>query len=380
MDPNGYLGANAQPSNPGVDLLPLGYAPPDPNGGNRSQGLFVVNNICSVSLRNCSVGQGAPCVTATEGFCVENPLLLLGGYTPMPIFERTSLANYSVAQVGAPGGRPEEPNDPGHGHIGMLRLVVPEDATGTYAVGLNPDPSITLVITHIGEPMPGTLDLIPARITAQPALTPAAAPSLHDVIKNRYVSFVPVVGDVPLAYQVRLASSTMNPSAVGFTGWLSAPLAQANPFPTSTVVSTPVFRVWNEAVVHAGDCEIQPGASYEIRSTSDGVVFSAPLTINTVPRPSGGKDWGDITGINNGTQWTPPNGIANINEILVIRSYIYALDPIPTFQRVNLHAVSTGDSCLNAFVNTADTLMAILAVSGQPYPFINNPALCPVCP
>lgn len=374
-DPAGYLGVNALPPNPGKDLLPLGYALPDPAGGSRRDGLYVVQNTCTISKRDCTTGQGPACEPA-EGFCVPNPRWIICDNAPLAVLENTSLSNYLIGGVACAGSVLDVGNLE-KSYLGTLRLMVPGSAEGTYGIGLSSNSNSTFMVDQFGVEIPG-LTTVSARITVVPGLGPQPAYAPYDVVKNRYVSFVPLSGDLPQAYQVRLASSTHNPSAVGFTGWVGVPSIGLNP--SSAVQSAPVFRVWNESILHVGDCEIQPGATYEIRATTDGVTFSEPLTVTTSAQPSGGKDWGDITGVNNGTTWTPPNGIANVNDILAIRSFITQIDPIPPFYRVNLQAISTADSCLNSFVNTADTFMAILAVSGQPYPFVDAPAMCPVCP
>ena len=92
------------------------------------------------------------------------------------------------------------------------------------------------------------------------------------------------------------------------------------------------------------------------------------------------KQWGDVAGVNNGSQWTPPNQFTNVNDILAVLAYISNAAVKPEFQRVNLQAVSSNDPCLNAFVNTADVLILVKAVAGDAYPFTTNPANCPVCP
>lgn len=371
-----YLGSNAQPPNPGFDLVPLGYALPNPNGGSRHLGLFVVQSVCSVSGRDCTPTQipaPAPC-GGGEGTCIANPRWIPAPSTQWEPFITTSTLLYEIgmANTGSPAGV-EDLGDPNHSYVGTLRLVVPFGASGTYTVGPFANGNFTFFNDDQGN---WNLfeNYVAARITiAQPA--PTAAPAPYDVPANRYVSFVPAGGGVGFgAYELRLVSSALNPGAVGFVGWVGAPNG-----PSSGVQANPVFRTWNEAVVHVGDCEIQPGATYEIRQTEDGILFSQPLVVATAPRPAA-KDWADVVGMNNGLEWTPPNGLANVNDILAILSYISGNNPSPTFYRANLQVISFNDPCLNWLVNTGDLFATVLAVNGQPYPFVTDPALCPVCP
>ena len=377
VNSQGFQGANAQPPNPGVNLVPLGYALPNPNGGTRHLGCFVVQSVCSMSGRDCTATQiptPAPCDIG-EGPCVANPRWIPTPSTGWSAITGTISLNYEVAALdnAAPWGI-QDLGEPDHGYLGTLRLTIPFNATGTYTIDLvdSINPS-SFWSDSDGLAFPFS-NAVAARITiAQPA--PTAAPAPYDVPANRYVSFVPAGGGVGFgAYEIRLASSTFNPGAVGFTGWLGAVNG-----PSSVVQANPVFRIWNEPVVHVGDCEIQPGATYEIRFTEDGILFSQPLVIATAAKPAG-KDWGDVAGGNTGLEWTPPNGIANVNDILAIRSFITASNPAPTFYRSNIQFISAIDPCLNWFVNTGDLFAAVLAVNGQPYPFVTNPAMCPVCP
>ena len=61
---------------------------------------------------------------------------------------------------------------------------------------------------------------------------------------------------------------------------------------------------------------IAPDKTYELRASTDGVNFTAPLPVQTVPAPSAGS-WADIVGeFDNGSQtWSPPNGFVNFNDI-----------------------------------------------------------------
>lgn len=374
LDHHTFLGANASPPNPGVDLLPLGYALPDPNGGNRMSGHYIVQNVCQASGRDCTPGSGQqPCMSG-EGSCVVNPRWFAVNHGPLAFLALQSLTEYQsggVCQVGAV----VDPQNETLGYVSTLRLVIPPNASGTYTVGFKNNENFTFLNDEFGLVLP--LDeLRPARITIASSLSPD--PALN-FTKNRYVSFAPAeTGTV--AYRIDLVSSDMNPAAAGFAGWLGAPVIQAGVVGTvSKVVSAPVFRTWNEFAVHVGDCEIMPGSAYELRSTPDGITFSSPIAISTTPQPFG-KDWGDVVGVFDGTGWTPPNGIANISDIVGIIAAREGKPAAPAAVRCDLETVSTTDSCLNQLLNAGDIFVAVLAVRGVPYPFERNPALCLSCP
>lgn len=375
FDPAGFLGTNADPANPGVDLLPLGYEPPDPVGGNRALGLYVATHNCSINGRNCSVGE-APC-QANEGFCLSNSRWVVNTCCPLALVSTDSLSSYGLGGACQCGAVPDPENDE-RGYVGTLRLQIPANAKGLYAIPMKPDDGGgdgTYMVDPFNIPIPGVA-LLSATLQIVPS--PQLPPPPHDIEKNRFVSFVPASGAVPVAHQIRIVSNTLHPTAGSYSGWIAAPSTSSGT--TSRIVSTPVFRIWSEPVIHGGDCEILPGASYEIRSTPDGITYSAPIVVNTTAKPAGGKDWGDIVGFNNGTQWTPPNGFANVQDVVAVRNYVTGVAPIPTAQRVNLQAISARDSCLNDIVNTADVQAAVFAINGANYPFITDPLLCPDCP
>ena len=200
---------------------------------------------------------------------------------------------------------------------------------------------------------------------------PGAAPAPHDRLKNRYLSFAPNGGGIPAAFRLDKLTAPTG------TCWVAAPGANGD----SRCVGSPVFRVWSETVVHVADCAVVPVASYAIRATVDALVFSAPLAVQTINLPSlNSKLWGDIVGMNSGSEWTPPNQFTNVQDIVAVLAYISGAAVRPTFQQANLQAVSTNDPCLNTGVNTADVFIVVRAAAGDPYPFTTNPANCPVCP
>jgi len=193
---------------------------------------------------------------------------------------------------------------------------------------------------------------------------------------NRYVAFSPGNDPTIRAYRVDKIDSGPLGGPAG-SCWVAAPNAMAN----AQCVSGPVFRQWPETTVFVGDCEIVPVAVYEIRATSDNVVFSAPLVVSTIAEPVlNFKKWGDVVGFNNGMEWTPPNRFTNVQDVVAVLANIQGVANRPAFQAVNLEAISSADPCLNDFVNTADVFIIVKAAAGDMYPFTTNPVTCPVCP
>ena len=212
-------------------------------------------------------------------------------------------------------------------------------------------------------------------------VSPLAAPAPHDRSKNRYLSFTPNNPGISAAFRVQ---KTTAPTG---SCWVQTPVQTASGVPaqndqyTAKCGTAPVFRVWSEPVVHVGDCTIIPVADYEISATTDGAVFTSPLPLSTILLPSlNTKQWGDNVGVNNGTEWTPPNQFTNVNDVLSLLAIISGAVIRPHFTVANLQAISSADPCMNAFVNTADVLIVVKAVAGDAYPFTTNPVNCPACP
>lgn len=211
-----------------------------------------------------------------------------------------------------------------------------------------------------------------------PPLTPAPP---HDRQKNRYISFVPNNGATVVAFRVAKVSSPTG------SCWVQTPVQSGSDQYTAKCDATPVFRVWTEPFVHVGDCEIIPVANYVVHVNAPGPIeHPTGLPVSTIPLPVlNGKLWGDVAGINNGIEWTPPNQFANVQDLLAIQTYISNAAVQPHFTVANLQAISSTDSCVNAFVNTGDVLIAVNAIGGSSYgppstTKVVDPALCPVCP
>lgn len=206
-----------------------------------------------------------------------------------------------------------------------------------------------------------------------PAANPAAsAPPPHDRPKNRYVSFTPNNGTNVVAFRV----DRTVPAPALTVGWVGAPDAAG----LAQIVPQPVTRVWAEAVVHAGDCEIGPVATYAILASSDGGgSFTAALAVSTVGQPVP-KAWGDTVGEIQFGAWTAPNGVVNVNDFIAALQKFQATATAPHITVVDVQAVSSTDPCLNRLANVADIFLLIKAFQGGAYPFTTDPTTCPPCP
>lgn len=201
---------------------------------------------------------------------------------------------------------------------------------------------------------------------------PLPAPPPYDRRKNRYISFDPNNGPTVVAFRV---DKVTVPSG---TCWVGTPDSQGN----SPCLDHPTFRVWPESVVHVGDCEISPASDYRVYAMAvDSALNPFYLRVETIRTPVvNAKYWGDTVGVNDGTEWTPPDRLTNINDVLAILAYISGQANGPEFQTVNIMGTSTQNPCLNGFVNTVDVFLVVLALGGDPYPFTNDFANCPPCP
>ncbi len=371
INPAGYLGVNASPPNPGVDLNPKGYAPPDPDGGNRLAGFFQELFVCDQTGNPCSQwpytcpDPGNTCVPNPRMFCSQSTNPLFGALTTTLAYEAGGAS--CVPGVATPDVDPFR-------YVATLILEVPDGATGTYAIGFVPGDDFTFIVDVNAVLIPG-LVLIPARITIAPvdAAPAMAASAPHDRPKNRYISFEPNSGLAPSAFRV---TKIAGPGPTGPVGWVGMPDASGLARLSATM---PAPRVWTEAVVHAGDCAIIPDAVYEVEAIADGTMFSPPLQVATVPRPNP-KFWGDTVGTVVDGEWTPPNGVVNVNDFVIAAHLFNQFPPLPHITVADVQSVSALDPCLNRISNFADVFLLIKAFQGEPYPFTTDPADCPPCP
>ncbi len=240
----------------------------------------------------------------------------------------------------------------------------------------------------------------------------------HDARKNRYISVDPNNTWASIAMQLELTSmrrcsgnlnrtcrtsadcadlapddgSCVEHPSVGYTRWVSEPFdpsCQTGPGEppdggcrggdyVSRIVDEPTFRMWPENPVHIGDCGIVPVATYSVRVTSDGIVFSDPLQVGTIVKP-GPRHYGDTVGANTGSGFSAPQGVVNITDI---QAYIFVLQHLPDAPHrtwVDLHGLGEG-SPPNFLANVSDLQNILIGFEGRPYagsPGHLDPADCP---
>jgi len=220
-----------------------------------------------------------------------------------------------------------------------------------------------------GGTIDGTGFTVPITLAAN---QPLPAPPPHNRRKNRYISFAPNNAQNVVAFRVDKVNA---PTGVC---WVGAPNFLGN----APCLNHPVFRTWPEAVVHAGDCEIGPAGDFEVRSLTPQMTANPfALHVETIRTPvRNAKWWGDTVGRNNGVEWTAPDRLTNVYDVLAVLAFVAGHDVQPTFQTVNLLGNSTDVPCLNEHINTVDVFLAARALAGDPYPFTTDFSNCPSCP
>jgi len=294
--------------------------------------------------------------------------------------------------------------------------------------------------------------------------TPLAAPFPHDRPKNRYLSFDPNKQQndgVDVAFRVELESLTLGScsgngapcrsdqgdddcracstagdpclsaaidcspptqscdltgescvndlaGSVGRSWWVGPASPLGND--VHLLVSEPFRKVSADwpAVVHVGDCEVVPQATYAIRAVNTGTGdTSGKLLVSTIDRP-GPRYWADGVGSlaeyctgslapcgGEGDppcaageaciqQWPPPDGVTNFDDVTAAL-FAFQQAPgltLPATMWVDLHGNGSGGEGgesfdpPNAVVNFSDMSFMVLAFQGRPYPF-HDPADCP---
>ncbi|UCE60897.1 MAG: matrixin family metalloprotease [Phycisphaerales bacterium] len=227
---------------------------------------------------------------------------------------------------------------------------------------------------------PSESQLYSVTLSAQAVHTPLAAPWPHTAPKNRYISIDPNSSGFSVALEVAMAESGEFPDSTGVLGWVGEPDVTG----LSRVVSSPYYSdAWPE-VVHIGDCEIVPVATYLIRATADEVAFSDPLQIGTIPRP-GVWYYGDTVGVGTGALpptmgFTAPNQIVNVTDV---SAYLLTAegDATPSVHKtwVDLHGLGDG-APPNYVLNVSDLQRILFGLEGEQYsdsPDQLDPADCP---
>ncbi len=195
---------------------------------------------------------------------------------------------------------------------------------------------------------------------------PVAAPPEHDVRKNRYVSFSPGNEGFSTALHIELIASGVYPESIGRAGWLTEPTAEH----VSRIVAEPYFNTAWPDVVHVGDCEIAPAATYALRVSVNGTGFTDSLELDTITRPLP-KSWADVVGSFGIQGWSAPDGIVNMSDIQAVLQCFTGSPSAPHRTWVDLDG-----EVPNMILNMTDVQQAVSGFKGLPYPF-SAPADCP---
>ncbi|UCE58131.1 MAG: hypothetical protein JSU63_11865, partial [Phycisphaerales bacterium] len=165
IDPSYYLGANASPPNPGVDLNAYGW-PISP-----SDGIFQALQVCVETLQfpdvfdplsTCTTGTATEDCGPFPAGCVDRPDFVFAGVDFVPTITTATVA-YTMGAATV-----DCPTDPDGGitkfYGGTLILEVPADAMGTYTFGFDESPDYTLMTNCFGVFM-SEMIRVPATIT-----------------------------------------------------------------------------------------------------------------------------------------------------------------------------------------------------------------------
>lgn len=228
-----------------------------------------------------------------------------------------------------------------------------------------------------------------------PAGPNPAAGYPHAALKNRYVSFSPDASllGTPHAYRVQHVGS-------GSAWYVSTPRTtpvsidgQGLCFLVSDP-APPLHDFASEPVLHVGGCMIAPGQSYEVRTTTDGILFSDPLVVSTASQPTNGRWWADVAGLLSAAgdgstipptptgAWTPPDGLVSGFDVTAILGGFVQSPSAAHFTWLDLNPERT-----DRVVNGNDILQAVNAFSTgsgkEFYPFampLAGPQGQPICP
>jgi hypothetical protein len=149
--------------------------------------------------------------------------------------------------------------------------------------------------------------------------------------------------------------------------------------------NVPVYRTWPEELLHIGDCEVVPVATYAIRTWLSPITYTdPPLLVNTIRNP-GDRHYGDTVGTGTGDLpplpgFTPPNGVVNVSDaqafILTVQG---PLTPSTHPVWVDLHGSGVGYPP-DFLLNVSDLQRVLFGLAGQTYtdsPGQLTPGDCP---
>jgi hypothetical protein len=145
------------------------------------------------------------------------------------------------------------------------------------------------------------------------------------------------------------------------------------------VVDAPVYAglgfdgQW-PGVVHVTGCEIATGQAYDVQSIvygqdiGDEAAYSDPCTLHTPQK------WGDVVSICPSDECLPPQGIANLDDIMAGIRKFQGTNVAP-FTWLDIDP-SDGDGLPNQIINLQDILSSVRGFQGDAYPGL-GPLGCP---
>jgi len=160
-------------------------------------------------------------------------------------------------------------------------------------------------------------------------------------------------------------------------GCLPGPCGRTDQF--ARVDASPHFQVWELTTLHVGDCEIVPVATYQIRACNppDTADCGDSLMIGTVRQslvaPTFRGNFGDVAGAVLGTEFSPPDGFTNVNDIsayvLTRQNYGTANTPQAHPTWVDLHGLGTAPppngNPPQYILNISDLTLIVKALQGN---------------
>lgn len=196
-----------------------------------------------------------------------------------------------------------------------------------------------------------------------PLEPPSTPPPPLDAPTNRYVSFVPSNAGLDVAFSIWMPD-------LSFGGWVGAPTLVNNVYTgaawVSLIVDAPVYRVWDEDVVHVTGCAIAPGHLYELIAHNNDLEVSLPHFVSTVPIATPGNgSHADCVGSFDPVfrKWAPPDGVVNFLDIHAVLQK-FMLDPTaPHFTWVDLDG-----QWPDQLIGFGDVAVAVFGFVGDPYP------------
>ena len=94
------------------------------------------------------------------------------------------------------------------------------------------------------------------------------------------------------------------------------------------------------------------------------------MEVGTIVAPAE-KLWADVAGTFDGTGWTGPNGVVNMDDIMAAVHKFRRLANAPPMSWVDVDG-----ELPNMVINLTDIMRIVQGFKGEPYPF-SDPASCP---